>query len=152
MQKSVMNKRTHLLISLEPRHATSILAGTKSVELRRRTMRINTGDLVWLYAKKPIGAVVGYAVVSTCVESAPSSVWRQYGSVSGILKTEFATYFDGAASAFAVELSSPKTLRHPVNLDDLRTTIPDFHPPQFYCRLTSKSALQNLLTERSSSR
>jgi predicted transcriptional regulator len=115
-------------------------------------MHVNEGDLVWLYVKKPVGAVVGYAVIDACVQSAPASVWKQFGSVSGILKSEFSSYFDGATSAFAMQLDAPKALDHPVELDDLRATLPYFHPPQFYCRLASDSALRDLLTERSRSR
>lgn len=141
--------REHLLISLEERHAVNILAGKKRVELRRRAMHVNEGDLVWFYVKKPIGAIIGYAVVDSCTISTPSSAWKQFGRVSGLLKPEFLSYFDGTTSAFVLQLASPNTLKRPVLLDALRAALPKFHPPQFYCRLPKDSALRNLLMRRS---
>lgn len=147
-----MKNQEHLLISLEERHADNILAGTKNVELRRRTMHVNEGDFVWLYVKKPIGAVVGYAVVGECTTGAPASVWRRFGSVSGLMKSEFMSYFNGAAAAFALGVDAPKALMRPVALADLRGASPGFHPPQFYCRLDSGSVLRDLLTRSSKPR
>lgn len=125
----------HVLISLDKRHATNILAGTKQVELRRRTMHVEPGSTIWFYVKKPVGAVVGFATVGTTFSAAPSTVWRKYGSVSGLSKSEFMSYFDGAVVASAMALSGSKKLKKPVTLDALREAMPGFHPPQFYCRL-----------------
>ena len=130
-----MQPSQHVLISLDKRHATNILAGTKQVELRRRTMHVEPGSIIWLYVKKPVGAVIGFATVGTTYSAAPSTVWRKYGSVSGLSKFEFMSYFDGAVVASAMALSGPKKLRKPVTLDVLRAAMPGFHPPQFYCRL-----------------
>lgn len=130
-----MQPSQHVLISLDKRHATNILAGTKQVELRRRTMHVEPGSIIWLYVKKPVGAVIGFATVGTTYSAAPSTVWRKYGSVSGLSKSEFMSYFDGVVTASAMALSGPKKLRKPVTLDALRAAMPNFHPPQFYCRL-----------------
>lgn len=132
-----MQSPQHVLISLEERHATNILAGTKQVELRRRTMHVEPGSTVWLYVKKPVGAVVGFATVGTTYSAAPNTVWRKYGAVSGLRKSEFMAYFEGSGVASAMALSGSKTLKTPVTLDALREAIPGFHPPQFYCRLSS---------------
>lgn len=131
-----MQPTQHVLISLDKRHAANILAGTKQVELRRRTMRIEPGSIVWLYVKKPVGAVIGFATVGTTYSAAPSSVWRKYRSVSGLRKSEFISYFEGSATASAMVVSNPKKLKTPITLDNLRAAMPGFHPPQFYCRLT----------------
>ncbi|TQJ97136.1 transcriptional regulator [Achromobacter sp. SLBN-14] len=124
-----------MLISLDKRHATNILAGTKQVELRRRTMHVEPGSTIWFYVKKPVGAVVGFATVGTTYSAAPSTVWRKYGPVSGLSKSEFMSYFDGAVVASAMALSGSKKLKIPVTLDALRAAMPGFHPPQFYCRI-----------------
>jgi predicted transcriptional regulator len=144
-----MKDRAHLLISLENRHAANILLGLKSVELRRRTMHVNDGDVVWFYVKKPIAAVIGYAIVGSRFTGSPQSIWRQFGGVSGLAKTEFTNYFKGAEVAFALEVKSPKTLKRAVSLTRLRETQPSFHPPQFYCRLAAGSALRSLFIRRS---
>ncbi|BFG72110.1 hypothetical protein PTKU46_01430 [Paraburkholderia terrae] len=144
-----MKDQGHLLISLESRHATNILAGTKHIELRRRRMHVNEGDLVWLYVKKPVAAVVGCAVVGQCTTDKPAALWKQFGSVSGLLRSEFMSYLEGAAEAFAMGIRDAKPIKRPVSLADLRNALPGFHPPQFYCKLDSAPTLRKLLTSRS---
>ncbi|SAL80836.1 hypothetical protein AWB68_05954 [Caballeronia choica] len=146
-----MTTQEHLLISLENRHAANILAGTKHVELRRRKMHVNEGDLVWFYVKKPVAAVVGCAVVGKCTVDEPAALWKQFGSVSGLVRSEFMGYLDGATQAFAMGVQDPRPIKRPVSLADLRGALPDFHPPQFYCRLNAATALRRLLTSRSKS-
>jgi predicted transcriptional regulator len=142
-----MQPNQHVLISLDERHANNILAGTKQVELRRRTMHVEPGSTVWFYVKKPVGAVVGFATVGATYSAAPSTVWRKYCSVSGLSKTEFMSYFDGVAVASAMGLSGAQKLKNPVTLEALRTAMPGFHPPQFYCRLKANSPVkQRLIT------
>jgi predicted transcriptional regulator len=143
-----MKERDHVLISLEERHAINILAGAKRVELRRRIMHVKDETFVWLYVKKPVGAVVGYAVVDKSIVSTPTSIWRKFGEVSGLLKSEYVNYFDGATCAFALLLVAPQALKRPVALDELRSVSPGFQPPQFYCRLAVGSALCKILTRR----
>lgn len=147
-----MKGRQHLLISLESRHAENILAGTKSVELRRRRMHVNEGDLVWLYVKTPVAAVVGCAVVGQCVSDGPAALWTRYGSVSGLIRSDFMSYFEGVTEAFAMGVCNPRQMNRPVSLADLRKAFPNFHPPQFYCWLHSTSALRKLLVARSRDR
>jgi predicted transcriptional regulator len=139
-----MQSTQHVLISLEERHAANILAGTKQVELRRRRMHVEPGSTVWFYVKKPVGAVVGFATVGTTYCAAPRTVWRKYGSVSGLSRSEFMSYFDGSAVASAMALSSPKKLKAVITLDALRVAVPSFHPPQFYCRLNADSSIKLL--------
>ncbi len=135
----------HVLISLDERHAINILACTKQVELRRRIMHVEPGSIVWFYAKKPIGAVVGFATVGITYTGAPSTVWRRYGAVSGLTKSEFMSYFEGADAASAMALTDPKSLKIPVTLEALRAAMPNFHPPQFYCRLETDSSIRRRL-------
>ena len=138
-----MQPTQHVLISLEERHATNILLGTKKVELRRRTMHIEPGATIWFYVKKPVGAIVGFAIVGTTYSASPTTVWRKYGAVSGLKKSEFMNYFDGAAIASAMALSGAKKLKTPVTLEALRAATPNgFHPPQFYCRLKTDLSIK----------
>lgn len=134
-----MQVTQHVLISLEPRHAANILAGTKQVELRRRPMHVEPGSIIWLYVKKPIGAIIGFVTLAQVYSAEPKHVWKKFGRVSGLSRTEFMTYFDGAVGASAMALEQPRKLENPLSLEALRAAIPGFHPPQFYCRLSSDS-------------
>lgn len=144
-----MKALQHVLISLEERHANNILAGSKQVELRRRTMHVEPGSIVWFYVKKPRGAVVGYAYVEETYAATPSALWRRFGPVSGLSKGEFMTYFDGLDAASAIVLSDPTQLKQQVELDELRINAPGFQPPQFYCKLEKRSAIETLLLSAS---
>ena len=136
----------HVLISLEERHANNILAGTKTVELRRRSMHVEPGTLVWFYVKKPVACVVGFAIAGERYAAAPDTVWRKFGKVSGLERKEFMAYFVGCKEASAMRLDAPTRLRESVGLNELRAIAPGFHPPQFYVRMGDASPLRDLLT------
>ncbi|PIM53600.1 hypothetical protein CS062_08990 [Roseateles chitinivorans] len=142
----------HVLISLEERHANNILAGTKTVELRRRSMHVEPGTLVWFYVKKPMACVVGFAVAGERYAAAPDNVWRKFGKVSGLERKEFMDYFLGCREASAMRLDAPTRLHKYVGLAELRATVPGFHPPQFYVRMPDESPLRDLLTSYLSKR
>jgi predicted transcriptional regulator len=141
-----MDKNNQLLISLEERHANNILSGMKSVELRRRQMHVEPGAIVWLYVKTPIAAVVGYAEVGQCDYAAPSTIWRNLGSMTGLERKEFNSYFSGLSRAFALGLKNPYTLASPISLYDLRKKVATFQPPQFYLKVPTDSSLELALS------
>ncbi len=136
-----MKNDKHLLISLEERHATNIFAGTKRVELRRREMRVDPGDTVWIYVKLPVGCVAGYATVESTHAMSPPQLWRRFGSCSGLERTEFFDYFAGVNRAFALSLIDAQVLPSPVSLAGLRKASSGFQPPQFFSRVEAGGPL-----------
>ena len=136
-----MTSNAHALISLEQRFAEGILNGTKLVELRRRSMRIDVGTTVWFYVKVPVGEVIGSARVHSTHALAPSTLWRRYGDVSGLSRTEFFGYFAGVDRAFALVLNHPQRLEAGISLKDLRRLNGSFQPPQFFQHLAEESPL-----------
>lgn len=130
-----MSDAGHILISLDPRYAESILERTKLVELRRRTMNVKVGATVWLYAKLPVGSIVGRATVRANHALAPSTLWRRFGSVSGLSRVEFFNYFDGVSLGTALELTDCRRLTCSFSLESLRRFQHTFQPPQFFTRL-----------------
>jgi predicted transcriptional regulator len=130
-----MSDDEHILISLEPRHAENILDGKKLVELRRRAMNVKTGATVWIYAKLPVGSIVGSAIVRAIHVQAPSTLWRKFGPVCGITRTEFFKYFEDVEQGTALELSDCRRLVCSFSLDSLRQFNARFQPPQFFARL-----------------
>ena len=67
------------IISLKPRYAKLVVAGDKTVELRNRIVRLNPGTLIWIYATKPMGRIVGVAEISLVVHADPAQIWRRFG-------------------------------------------------------------------------
>ena len=66
-----MDSSGDILISVKPRHATSMMSGLKSVELRRRPINITPGTRVWIYSKLPQGQIQVLATVDKVVEDKP---------------------------------------------------------------------------------
>lgn len=147
-----MSAPHNFLISLEERHANRILEGTKTVELRRRPMRVAIGATVWIYVKMPMGSVVGCAKVTGLHMLAPSTLWNRFGSVSGLQRQEFFEYFSGLPKAFALSLSEPTRLASPIPLTKLRHISSGFHPPQFFANVASDGPLLRAMSQALQSR
>jgi predicted transcriptional regulator len=136
----------HILISLEPRHAENILEGRKRVELRRRAMNVSIGSTVWMYAKLPVGSIIGRAIVTAIHVLAPTTLWRRFGAVSGISRGEFFEYFADRDQGVALELSNCERLARAFDLEALRRFDRGFQPPQFFARLQHRASLLNAIT------
>jgi predicted transcriptional regulator len=131
-----MDNPGDILISVENRHALSMLAGNKSVELRRKPLNISSGTRVWIYSKVPCGQIRALAVVDEVVADTPKNIWKLYGSQSAISKTEFNAYYDKSEIGYAMIFQKITPLAPILNLSSIREKISHFHPPQFFKRLT----------------
>ena len=140
-----MNDSRHALISLEERFAEDILNGSKLVELRRRPMRLEIGTTVWMYAKVPVGKVIGSAQVRSLHTLSLNTLWRKYGGVSGLKRVEFFDYFAGIEKGFVLVLDKPRRISSPLSLEQLRSLESGFQPPQFFHHLASDGALVTAL-------
>ena len=122
-----------VVLSLKPRFAEAILAGVKTVELRRTVPKIvvpTRGAL--LYATTPVRALLGNCII-TSVESVDLAVlWGKHGSKSDLSHDEFQQYFDGADVGTALELDEPQAFSRPIPLQDLREYPRGFRPPQSF--------------------
>lgn len=135
----MMNNPGDILISVEERHATNMLSGNKSVELRRKQLNISPGTRVWVYSKLPRGQVQALAVVEAVVADTPRKIWNLYGAQSAISKSEFDAYFAGAKTGYAIIFQEVRPLAPILSLSSIREKISHFHPPQFFKRLTHGS-------------
>jgi predicted transcriptional regulator len=121
-----------LLISVRPRLAGMIFAGSKTVELRRIRPRVGKGDLVFVYVSSPIKALAGAFEVGDVVSDTPRSIWRRFNGGAGLSKREFDDYYEGTQKAFAIIIHQQWKLPIPVRLAKLRQRKDGFHPPQCY--------------------
>ena len=127
-----MESNTALLVSIRPRFVEQIFAGTKTVELRRIRPRVKAGDLVIIYASGSQKALVGAFKIADVVAASPATIWRRYGSKTGVTKCEFDGYFRGLETGFAIEVAQTWRLASPVQLATLRSLQGGFHAPQSY--------------------
>jgi predicted transcriptional regulator len=129
-----------LLISIRPQHADKIFNGIKTVELRRVRPRLKRGDLVLVYVSSPIKALMGAFEVASVTGGCPSQIWRKFNGKSGLTKSEFDNYYEGAKQAFAVVLKRLWKFEKPIKLKQLRRNRTGFRPPQSYHYLTFEEA------------
>lgn len=142
-----MADKESILISLESRHANDIYAGTKRVELRRRPMNISPGTTVWIYEKVPVGSITGSAMVKAVHTGAPNKLWKQFGAISGLSKSEFFDYFSNVTNACALVLQSATPVARPMPLSTLRELDRSFQPPQFFTRLHQEHPVTLAMTK-----
>ncbi|MFE0682553.1 ASCH domain-containing protein [Streptomyces sp. NPDC058961] len=126
-----------MLLSVHPRFATAILAGTKTVEVRRQRVAAPPGTPVLLYATAPTMAIVGLARIASVRVASPREVWSVSRTKAGISRREYDEYMSGALQASGLSLEAPVTLEVPVPLAALRAS-GSFHPPQSYRYLTGE--------------
>lgn len=124
--------KTILVLSIRASHAENILEGRKKVELRRVRPKLENGDIVLIYAPRPIMALVGGFVVTKVIAAQPEKLWRLAGSVSGLTKNQFTHYYSGASMGFGICIEKAWRLEKPVSLAVLKRSWSNFSPPQSF--------------------
>ena len=119
-----------LVISIRPRFAEMIFAGSKTVELRRVCPKISAGDLALIYVSSPSKQLQGAFEVGKVISASPSALWRKLGKKSGITRAEFFDYFQGKSKAHALVIKRVWKLSAPICLTALRRRKGGFRPPQ----------------------
>jgi predicted transcriptional regulator len=144
-----------LFLSIKPRFATEIIAGRKTVELRRTRPRgARDGSMVVIYASSPVRAVIGTFEVDRVVSGCPDSLWDEVAERAGLSREEYDAYFDGASEAVAIFVRSTDKAGTPYSLDAIRRECPSFHPPQAFRYIGNMGAwavemLSTLMGEKS---
>jgi len=128
-----------LLLSVRPRFAALILAGTKTIELRRVRPRVVPGDGVLLYVSSPVMALTACSTVERVFEGSPTKLWEVVRSRAGVTRREYDEYFRGAARGAGISLGEVDRFSHAVPLSELREIWPGFHPPQSFRYLDSQA-------------
>jgi predicted transcriptional regulator len=127
-----MKQGKALFLSIKPRFAEQIFAGTKTVELRRVRPRVSADDVVVVYASGETKALLGAFQIVRVVSGKPSTIWRRFSKSAGLARREFDEYFAGAETAYAIEIAHTWRLPTPVCLPMLREKKRGFRPPQGY--------------------
>jgi predicted transcriptional regulator/DNA-binding Xre family transcriptional regulator len=121
-----------VLFSIRPVHAEKILEGRKTVELRRRFANaVTPGTLALIYSTSPTSALTGSARISAVQCTDLSTLWKKHRKAACLDKSDFEAYFTGLERGYAIILDSPRPLKRPVGLTELRKRF-GFEPPQSY--------------------
>jgi len=123
-----------IVLSIKPKYAELILAGTKTVEFRR-AWAAEKVDMIAIYASSPIQKLVGIVQVSDIVRAKPATLWGYCSKRGGGLsKSELTAYFNGKESGVAVLLQDAKRFGQGV---DPQKVIKNFSPPQSFRYMTA---------------
>ena len=135
----------HAIISLKPKYARLVAAGTKTVEIRRRRVHMEVGTTLWIYATLPEARIIGHARVVDVTFADAETIWERFHTNMGVDEAEFKAYVAGRSEISAVSLDRLVPVRRATTLDGLRKRVRGFHPPQFYARVGHDSNLVTTL-------
>lgn len=123
-------ERKSLVLSIHTRFASQILAGTKTIELRRVRPSLASGATLFVYETHPTKAMIGMARI-TGVQAAPvKELWASVHDRAGVTEAEFFKYFQGCEIGYGLELEDPVPFEHQLSLNCLRVLLPAFVAPQ----------------------
>lgn len=128
-----------VVLSLKPRFAEAILAGVKTVELRRTEPKIETPTLALLYAASPIRSLIGTCIVTSVRSADLVDLWHEHGQEADLSYREFQQYFKGVDKGTALALTEPQAFNRRVTLRDLRVKQEGFRPPQSFAYVDTKT-------------
>lgn len=123
-----------VLLSIKPRFADQILAGTKRVEFRRSWAKEPVG-LIVIYASSPVQRIVGMVEVQAVVAASPTKLWKACETRGpGLPRKEFMDYFAGKADGNGILLGKVTAPPRPIAP---RSVLRDFRAPQSFRYLTN---------------
>ncbi|WRH65951.1 MAG: ASCH domain-containing protein [Planktothrix sp. GU0601_MAG3] len=129
-----------MLLSIKPEYAKKILAGKKTVELRRVRTRLEAGDLVLVYVTSPQQNLVASLEVERVItENLPQNkkdFWEKVKDKAGITYQDFQRYYQGASLGVAIFFNNKNIFNNPIKLTTLKKKLPTINPPQSYRYIT----------------
>lgn len=133
-----------LIFSIAPKWVAKILAGEKTVELRRRGPKALQlpRPIAIIYATSPTCAVVATAEIGELIWDTPRQLWKTLGQDSGCTELEFNDYFANCAWASALKLQNVEALSCTISYRELVKN--GERPPVSWRRVDIDSTLRNL--------
>lgn len=128
-----------IVLSIKPKYAELILAGSKTVEFRR-VWAAKEVDTIAIYASAPVQGLVGVVSVSSVVRAKPRILWEYCSKRGGGLsRNQLYAYFDGKETGVAVLLENVQ--RFSRNIDP-KKVIKGFSAPQSFRYLTPADVIK----------
>ena len=134
-----MTATGEILISIYPEYAKAIFRGEKTVELRRRIPGLRSGTKMWIYATKPVGAILGFATVADVTKGPPGIMWKIFGDRAAVGREKFDSYFSDTDIATCITLTGVNE-GSPLSAECFKTVRSRFHPPQLFTRLSGEES------------
>ena len=127
-----------VLMSIKPEHATKVLAGTKTVEIRRKFSKRWRGHRVAIYACRPESSVVGEAVIGEVIRDSPDGVWERFAGQMGCSKSQFERYTRSSCEVYAIIFHEVTPYKKSISLGEASEAVSKrLRPPQSYLSLNN---------------
>lgn len=128
-----------MLLSIRPKYADLILAGSKTVELRRSWPSNDIGVIV-IYSSAPVQRLTGLALIREIRECDFDTLWEvAQAHGGGVSYEELQEYIDKKKVAYGVMLGRVVPAEILVDPKDL---FPNFTPPQGFLYLSPQEFLR----------
>lgn len=124
-----------ILLSVKPKFADLITAGSKLVELRR-SIPAQPVSTIAVYSSSPVQSIVALVNVKEIIEDSPSKLWtlaKENGG--GLTRNELLAYFVKKKSGYALMLENVRVFDKAVSP---KMIFKLFTPPQSFKYLTPK--------------
>lgn len=116
-------------LSIKQVYAERIIAGTKKIELRKRPIGMELGDLVLLYETTPDSVIKGGFIADKTISLPPSKMWNQYRQIMGVDKEFYDIYFENCEFAYGTLIHQSFSFTA-LPLKQIQKLCPGFVPPQ----------------------
>ena len=100
-------RRPELLISIKPKYADMIMAGSKIYEYRRTRLSV-VPESIFIYVTAPVSMLVGYAHVDSVGVLGLRDLWHKTKDGGGITKQEFDEYFTDTDRGTYIKIRCPR--------------------------------------------
>lgn len=116
-------------LSIKRIYAERIIDGSKKIELRKRSIGIELGDLVLLYETTPDSMIKGGFIADKTISLPVDKMWRKYHHILGVDKDFYDIYFENCEFAYGT-LIYHSFVFPAISLQQINELCPNFIPPQ----------------------
>ncbi|MDB9318681.1 DUF3850 domain-containing protein [Nodularia spumigena] len=116
-------------LSIKRIYAERIIDGSKKIELRKRSIGIELGDLILLYETTPDSIIKGGFIADTTISLPVDQMWSKYHHILGVEKEFYDIYFENCEFAYGTFVYQ-SFIFPSISLTQLHELCPRFTPPQ----------------------
>ncbi len=116
-------------LSIKRIYAERIIAGVKTMELRKRPIGMDLGNLILLYETAPDSIIKGGFIADKTISLPVAEMWQKHNSVMGVEKEFYDNYFDSCEFAYGTLIYQSFTFSE-LTIDQIYHLCSGFTPPQ----------------------
>lgn len=116
-------------LSIKHIYAERIVSGVKTIELRKRPIGMELGDLILLYETIPDSVIRGGFIADKTLSLPPSEMWKQQRHIMGVDKDFYDAYFENCELAYGTLVYQSFSFP-PISLKKLQELCSGFVAPQ----------------------